>query len=337
MNIDKINELLKDNIKDEAIVKDILFSLNAMTNETLNESKKHKTILGEAGTSMNFNDWLHKDIKIKDLPDDLLLEAIIKHYGRPALLVKNGTFETPSCKILTDKLNAQRTNIDNAIKSVGRIELENHGSMPWVGTGWAVRDGIIATNRHVAKVFSWNNGKNLVFKPVSTSTAILKPSVDFNRELYSSLTVSFEIEKVLYLANDSDPDLALLKVKKVNSKSQSFPNLIELDTNISTKINKDIVVIGYPAYDSRTGSIADMDRIFNNIYECKRVQPGILTRVLDLNNFQHDCSTLGGNSGSPIIDIETGYALGIHSSGQYLTTNQAITSKHINNVLDSLK
>lgn len=52
-----------------------------MSHETLNESKQHKTLLGEADSPMNFNEWVHKDIKIKDLPDDLLLEVIIKHYG----------------------------------------------------------------------------------------------------------------------------------------------------------------------------------------------------------------------------------------------------------------
>lgn len=53
----------------------------------------------------------------------------------------NGSFETPACKILADRLNKQRTLIDTAIKSVGRIELLNHNSIPWVGTGWVVGDG----------------------------------------------------------------------------------------------------------------------------------------------------------------------------------------------------
>lgn len=76
--------------------------------------------------------------------------------------------------------------------------------------------GIIATNRHVAEEFSWHNGSNLVFKPVniSDSTSIIKPSIDFNREFSSQVEISFEIEKVLYLASNTDPDLAILKVKK---------------------------------------------------------------------------------------------------------------------------
>lgn len=165
MDIKKITRILRDNIKDDTIVKDILSSFSDISEQSLNEGRQNKRILGEPRKPMNITEWLHKDIKIKDLPDDLLLEAIIKLYGRPALLVKDGTFETPICQILAGKLNTHRKNIDNAIKSVGRIELENHTTLPYAGTGWVVSDGIIATKRHVAEVFSYNTGVSLTFRP----------------------------------------------------------------------------------------------------------------------------------------------------------------------------
>jgi hypothetical protein len=37
----------------------------------------------------------------------------------------------------------------------------------------------------------------------------------------------------------------------------------------------------------------------------------------------HDCSTLGGNSGSPVIDLKTGEVLGIHFAGEFEQTNWA--------------
>jgi hypothetical protein len=39
--------------------------------------------------------------------------------------------------------------------------------------------------------------------------------------------------------------------------------------------------------------------------------PGRIIRV-KLDEFLHDCSTLGGTYGSVVLDISTGKALGIH-------------------------
>ena len=39
---------------------------------------------------------------------------------------------------------------------------------------------------------------------------------------------------------------------------------------------------------------------------------------------EHDASTLGGNSGSAVIDLETGEAVGLHFAGSYLQANYAV-------------
>ena len=38
----------------------------------------------------------------------------------------------------------------------------------------------------------------------------------------------------------------------------------------------------------------------------------------------HDCSTLGGNSGSPVIDLETHRVIGLHFGGRYMEKNHAV-------------
>ena len=40
----------------------------------------------------------------------------------------------------------------------------------------------------------------------------------------------------------------------------------------------------------------------------------------------HDCSTLGGNSGSAVIDLATGHVIGLHFAGAYLKANYAVAS-----------
>jgi V8-like Glu-specific endopeptidase len=51
----------------------------------------------------------------------------------------------------------------------------------------------------------------------------------------------------------------------------------------------------------------------------KRLQPGEILDVPESKlTFDHDCFTLGGNAGSPIIDIESQRAIGLHFAGRYL-------------------
>ena len=38
----------------------------------------------------------------------------------------------------------------------------------------------------------------------------------------------------------------------------------------------------------------------------------------------HDSSTLGGNSGSAVIDVATGTVIGLHFAGEYLKANYAV-------------
>ena len=51
------------------------------------------------------------------------------------------------------------------------------------------------------------------------------------------------------------------------------------------------------------------------------------------NYLTHDYSKLGGNSGSPIIDISTGKAVGLHFGGLYKQENSAVSAAVVKNSL----
>jgi hypothetical protein len=77
--------------------------------------------------------------------------------------------------------------------------------------------------------------------------------------------------------------------------------------------------------DSRRNDPAEMQRIFQLIYDVKRLQPGtIMARVTGRAEFLHDCSTLGGNSGSCVILLEAHLVVGLHFGGRYLKGNRAV-------------
>ena len=57
----------------------------------------------------------------------------------------------------------------------------------------------------------------------------------------------------------------------------------------------------------------------------KRLQPGkAVAYSTEYSAVQHDCSTLGGNSGSPVVDLETNEVIGLHFGGRYGVGNYAV-------------
>ena len=95
-------------------------------------------------------------------------------------------------------------------------------------------------------------------------------------------------------------------------------------------VNRDVVVVGYPALDPRN-DIPLQNQIFEGKYEVKRLQPGKLRKRDSIRSFEntvtratHDSSTLGGNSGSAVIDVTTGEVVALHFAGQYLKANYCV-------------
>jgi endonuclease G, mitochondrial len=95
-------------------------------------------------------------------------------------------------------------------------------------------------------------------------------------------------------------------------------------------------VIGYPAYDSRIPDTDLMEQIYGRVYNKKRLAPGAVTRV-DTVRLLHDCTTLGGNSGSVMVDLDRGEAIGLHFSGTFMTANWGVRSDVVKRLLAQVR
>lgn len=249
---------------------------------------------------------------------DFDTEAIVLAFGRPSLLVRNGTFELPESTTWREILSLSRPRIEEAIARVGRIELIN-SEMDWVGTGWLIDEAIIATNRHVAVEFAEARGGRLAFRKSPFNSETMSALVDFRQEYDVVESIEIPVAEVLFIAAEQEPDIAFLRIEA----DVPLPAPLMLDgAEIAERQN--IGVIGYPAYDSRNGEDA-MRRYFDGKYNVKRFAPGrISDRVASEHYFKHDCTTLGGNSGSCVIDLETGRVVGLHFAGSFKIANYAV-------------
>lgn len=245
-------------------------------------------------------------------------EAIVLMVGRPAILIQNGRFFPPPKG--WEILEEVRDSIERTCQSVGRIEVPGHPSKDWIGTGFLVADDVIMTNYHVAKNFCrFGDSGKWIFEPG------IKPRIDYFEEFGTPESSEFALEEVIGLHNKYD--LALLKVSSESPDGLSSPEPLFLASDTPYEVERrKVYALGYPAWDGHRNDPEIMRRIFTDIYGVKRLQPGEIMKVLSQDRlFQHDCSTLGGNSGSCVVDLETQLVVGLHYSGRYLEGNRAVS------------
>ncbi|WP_373696481.1 MULTISPECIES: hypothetical protein [Rhizobium] len=97
-------------------------------------------------------------------------------------------------------------------------------------------------------------------------------------------------------------------------------------------ISQGVAVIGHPAFDRRIPDVNLMEDIYGKIYNKKRLAPGAVTAVRD-GKLLRNCTTLGGSSGSCVLDFASGEAFGLHFSGRFITTNYAVPADTVRNLL----
>lgn len=263
-------------------------------------------------------------------------EAIILQLGRPVLEIQNNDVsenepELGFWKAIVEKCKGNE--LSKVIKAIGRIELSNHPSFEWIGTGWLVQDDLIITNRHVAEIFCRKSSNSFLYRKNPFGEKY-DPSIDFREEIGSDKSDAHELLEVLHIEPANGHDLAVLRVKWGNNndkrESLKLADIIAKDKTIAT--------IGYPARDSRTTIHEDQQRIFSNIFNKKRMALGEVTLVSnDKGMLIHDCCTLGGNSGSPIIDLESKEVLGLHFAGRELHGNYAVTANAVSKIIKSIR
>ncbi|MFH1085622.1 MAG: serine protease, partial [Chloroflexota bacterium] len=251
-----------------------------------------------------------------DPAEAFALEAIVMLEGRPAVFIQDGHFFPAPGD--WQVLEAQRAAIETVCHSVGRVEVTGHPSYDWVGTGFLVAPDVIMTNRHVAEVFCETlNGRKWRFKMGMTSR------VDYVEELAAMNSAEFALTDVVGIHRAFD--MALLRVAQTSSGGGPSPAPLAVSaTPPSSTQDHQVYAIGYPAWDGRRNDPQEMMRIFSNVFNVKRLLPGEITQYLPQGVFMHDCSTLGGNSGSCVVDLETHRVLGLHFGGRYLEGNYAV-------------
>jgi endonuclease G len=256
------------------------------------------------------------------------MEAIILPRERPVVFIQNGKFGAlpdPWSHFCTSKI---RNRITAAIPAVGRVELPDNPQIPYGGTGFVVGKNLLMTNRHVAELFADGVGlRGLLFRPGQSA------ALNFRREKGDPEDDRREFVAVRNVVMIHPFwDMALLRVDGLPQGTTPLKLAVRAPEEL---VGREVAVIGYPARDDRN-DLTLQDRIFERIYNVKRLQPGKIRGRDTIRSYgnlvraaTHDSSTLGGNSGSAIIDVLTGDVVGLHFAGVYLKANYAVPTHEL--------
>ena len=128
------------------------------------------------------------------------------------------------------------------------------------------------------------------------------------------------IDSIVYLADDSEADCALLEISLSDGCAPAPVPLADR----RAKDDELVATIGYPAYDDRNRDSA-LRYYFGDLFGVKRFAPGRIMSRGKGTVLSHDCTTLGGNSGSVLLSLEQKAAVGLHFAGEFGIDNSAVS------------
>lgn len=257
------------------------------------------------------------------------LEAIVLVVGRPAVRYTNGRVQMPNAdgeNIRWSTLIATaRREINELSASVGRVGLAHDGGADDpLATAWRLGDDLVVTNRHVAhRLTNDPNAAPSTWKLDAGKGAV----VDFTVTDEAQTSVRFPVAEIVYCAEEADIDLAIFRLDPRGGK---LPDALELDWDpaaLGADINgifkgQEIYIVGHPY---RPGGGSAVSSVFGKADGFKRWSPGLVTALASPSPvFEHDCSTLGGNSGSCVLSASGHTVVGLHFAGLGVDTFTSI-------------
>jgi Trypsin-like peptidase domain len=277
------------------------------------------------------------------------LEAVVIADGtRPTLLVRDDAVDPdhPLAGTWRDDLAATRAALAGRIRAVGRVEPANATARSFFGTAWVVDagKGLVLTNLHVMEAM-WRRLSHRM-EPSGNGFRVLDGVfVDFVGESGSARTNRFRVVEAVPSGVDGERyarlDAAVLRIEPTNDGEPDPPAAIPVlaDADGPRGNLSSFCVVGFPAPPQWTSGVHERvdwtwvnTTLFGNRYGVKRLAPGTAHRPLgsiagDARAwvFGHDLTTLGGNSGSPLLswlDPAPG-GFGLHFAGASLDKNVA--------------
>lgn len=278
------------------------------------------------------------------------LEAVVKTDGsRPVLFAHDDFVDVmaPSIGAYASRFSQHEDAVRAVCRAAGRVD-DPTAQLGYQGTAFLIADDLVLTNYHVLEVIAPGcTRENGQFQ----GTLKNRVAVHFGREVkHERPDRSFPVKRVVQVGapgrdefydagtglNLSSLDFAVLQLEKVPGRFLPRPLPVARGDDPATMgglsvKGRGVYVVGFPGNEHST--TPDLfSKIFAGVKSFKRVAPGAImdaagSLAKDPEGWvmTHDASTLGGNSGSCVLDFEADakVVLGLHFAGLHQQQNWA--------------
>jgi len=305
-------------------------------------------------------------------PERLALEAVIKTDGsRPSLMLRNNAVpeDHPMLGAWRDDVLGAGPQIARAAAAVGRVE-PARSPVNYFGTAFVIDDQkhLVLTNRHVLEAM-WQSLREFVNVRNGRFQFLDGAYVNFIAEVGATKRDLFKVVEGMFVGDDG-PDLRRLDAAVLRIRPLTAAEATALNQSVST-IPPQIPImdapdgalgqlssfcaIGFPGQipplSQRRGVdlLVDWNWVASELmggrHGVKRLAPGLVHRPMGTLPddpahwcFAHDATTLGGNSGSPILawKDQGSPAFGLHFAGTSLAANYAHACHRIREQLEQV-
>jgi hypothetical protein len=180
--------------------------------------------------------------------------------------------------------------LDTAIRAVGRA-ISGLPDDKWSGTAFIVGERLALTASFLAQSFTNGSGRDVTIR------AGAKPIVDFSEAVEAAPgTAAVRVKAVRFIHPYFH--VALLELDQTPAGLTRLELAAQLPADLSSR---PVALVSY----TPTGKLV--------------VQPGQALQVAELPDdshvpaLAHDCASEPGSAGGPVIDLGTGYVIGVHS------------------------
>ena len=325
--VDRLRALVPDDVEEKSYLSNLIYDRMAAGNrsEPMGVVAPPDSAEQAYGAALRALEHLDQPAELAAMPEGIVGLANLAWENRPALPLQHGKFQPLAVgpwQQLADDIVRQQA------QSVCRIDLCTNGLLYCqLGTGFVVGTAgdrlLVMTNAHVIEEairVGW---------PALTTLTL---TCDFAREsvLEGGALLPVDNEYQIH----TNHDLALLYLRQSQFSDTPPPPVLALAAQVPMNaINLSIGVIGHPALNTQRDGVFPIHYGFGNAFGIKRFSPGLVRtraqrgwygRYQTVDAIFHDATTLGGNSGSCILDLNRGLVVGLHFGGWPLPVQQSV-------------